>query len=357
MLQQRQRKVIGIGIGVDQQQQQGSTAATGASASSSRVERNAGQSRLLSFWTACPYCYNMYEYPRVYEDCCLRCQNCKRGFHATVVPSPPNVVAGKEAYYCCWAFFPIWFSPGLGFDSGVGGRNSGAPNWVPFTSMNEFQSPQQGEMKGKRGGGGGGDGERDGDGGEDDDNVENGSDESWDSRLELGSGRKRGKGGNVKGNKGNLNPPQAQSGNPSGLGRGNTTNNNNNPALVNEGAALLKDEGQVVRGQDKMLQRRGMKKTVAKRGRKPGRGGGGRGGVGGRNTVWIDMDLNVEIKDDGDEAAAGEGEGGMGSIEEEATEGIGFFEGLDDFLGSLPILNVAAVAPEQQKVQGVRGNL
>ncbi|KAK9109128.1 hypothetical protein Sjap_017188 [Stephania japonica] len=324
------------GKGIEQQQQQqqsGSGSGSGTTTSAARAERNMGQSRLLSFWTCCPYCYNMYEYPRVYEECCLRCQNCRRGFHATVVPSPPNVVAGKEAYYCCWAFFPIWFSPGLGFDLGVGGKNSAVPNWVPFTSMSEFQSPQ-GEMKGKRGGGGGGgggEGEKDDNGGgggggggggegedEDDDNVENGSDERQ---------------------------SQSQSGNVSGLGRGRTP-------LVNE-AALKGDDGQALRGQDKMQQRRGMKKTVAKRGRKPGRGGGANRGVGGRsNTVWIDMDLNVEIKDDGDEAAAGEGEGGMGSIEEEATEGIGFFEGLDDFLGSLPILNVAAVAPEQQKVQG-----
>ncbi|KAM1091442.1 hypothetical protein ACFX13_019223 [Malus domestica] len=35
------------------------------------------RSSLLTFWTTCPYCYVLYEYPRVYESCCLRCQNCK----------------------------------------------------------------------------------------------------------------------------------------------------------------------------------------------------------------------------------------------------------------------------------------
>ncbi|KAG5602949.1 hypothetical protein H5410_034319 [Solanum commersonii] len=35
-----------------------------------------------SFWTACPYCYLMYEYPLEYVDCTLRCQKCKRAFQA-----------------------------------------------------------------------------------------------------------------------------------------------------------------------------------------------------------------------------------------------------------------------------------
>lgn len=63
-----------------------------------------------SFWTACPYCYVLYEYPRVYEECCLRCRNCERAFHAAPIPSLPPMVPGKEAYYCCWGFFPLGFS-------------------------------------------------------------------------------------------------------------------------------------------------------------------------------------------------------------------------------------------------------
>ncbi|XWS68233.1 hypothetical protein CRYUN_Cryun04dG0072900 [Craigia yunnanensis] len=52
-----------------------------------------------TFWTACPYCYVLYEYPKVYEDYTLRCQtkNCKRAFHAVVIPSPP--VNGKDTYF------------------------------------------------------------------------------------------------------------------------------------------------------------------------------------------------------------------------------------------------------------------
>ncbi|KAI3448234.1 hypothetical protein Pfo_004899 [Paulownia fortunei] len=63
-----------------------------------------------TFWTACPYCYYMYEYPRVYADCTLRCQNCKRAFQAVVIPSPPPIVDGQEGYFCCWGFLPLGFS-------------------------------------------------------------------------------------------------------------------------------------------------------------------------------------------------------------------------------------------------------
>lgn len=79
-----------------------------------------------NMWTACPYCYNLYEYPRQYEGCCLRCDNvkCKRAFTATEILSMPPTVPGKEAYYCCWGFFPMGFvsgnSPAAGF-----------PKWMP----------------------------------------------------------------------------------------------------------------------------------------------------------------------------------------------------------------------------------
>ncbi|XP_050128175.1 uncharacterized protein LOC126604892 [Malus sylvestris] len=97
------------------------------------------RSRLSTFWTTCPYCYVLYEYPRVYESCCLRCQNCKRGFEAVVVPNLPPVVQGQEAYYCCWGFFPMGFVGG----SGAKGKSTAAataafPNWMPPV----FTTPQ-----------------------------------------------------------------------------------------------------------------------------------------------------------------------------------------------------------------------
>lgn len=77
-----------------------------------------------NMWTACPYCYNLYEYPRQYEGCCLRCDNvkCKRAFTATEILSMPPTVPGKEAYYCCWGFFPMGF---------VAGNAAGFPKWMP----------------------------------------------------------------------------------------------------------------------------------------------------------------------------------------------------------------------------------
>ncbi|CAA0806716.1 Chaperone DnaJ-domain superfamily protein [Striga hermonthica] len=64
----------------------------------------------LTFWTTCPYCYYMYEYPRTYVDCAMRCQNCKMAFQAVVIPSPPPVPDGQDAYFCCWGFIPLGFS-------------------------------------------------------------------------------------------------------------------------------------------------------------------------------------------------------------------------------------------------------
>jgi hypothetical protein len=77
--------------------------------------------RTPNFWTACPYCYHLYEFPRVYEGCCLRCQNCQRAYHAAVVPSLPPMVPGKDEYYCCWGFFP------MGFVASESGKNPGFP--------------------------------------------------------------------------------------------------------------------------------------------------------------------------------------------------------------------------------------
>lgn len=85
---------------------------------------------MATFWTACPYCYSLHEYPRVYQEYCIRCQNCQRAFHAASIPQLPPMVPGKEEYYCCWGFFP------MGFVGGKGGEANGVdatkfPNWMP----------------------------------------------------------------------------------------------------------------------------------------------------------------------------------------------------------------------------------
>ncbi|XP_027356239.1 dnaJ homolog subfamily B member 14-like [Abrus precatorius] len=89
---------------------------------------NPGLDESVSFWTACPYCYRLYEYPRVYQGCCLRCQNCERSFHGLSIPSLPPLVPGQEAYYCHWGFFPMGFVfPTLGSE---GPESSEVHNWI-----------------------------------------------------------------------------------------------------------------------------------------------------------------------------------------------------------------------------------
>ncbi|CAI0417533.1 unnamed protein product [Linum tenue] len=104
------------------------------------TSNNRRSARIASFWTLCPYCYIMYEYPRVYEDCCLRCEKCERAFHAASIQSLPPMVPGKESYYCSWGFFPLGFVLGNGDKSSAsdGGGNSAAAasgsafvNWMP----------------------------------------------------------------------------------------------------------------------------------------------------------------------------------------------------------------------------------
>ncbi|KVH99692.1 uncharacterized protein LOC112514823 [Cynara cardunculus var. scolymus] len=91
--------------------------------------RRADGGASANIWTACPYCYNLYEYPRVYEGCCLRCANCQRAFQVVLIPpaSLPPTVPGKEAYYCCWGNFPMGFAMA---NSEIT-KSATMPNWMP----------------------------------------------------------------------------------------------------------------------------------------------------------------------------------------------------------------------------------
>ncbi|XP_059285486.1 uncharacterized protein LOC132038990 isoform X1 [Lycium ferocissimum] len=86
--------------------------------------------RIPSFWTACPYCYVMLEYPLDYVDCTFRCQNCKKAFQGVKVASPPPIIDGKEAYFCCWGFMPLGFSA----EHFERSRNN-VSSWSPFSPM------------------------------------------------------------------------------------------------------------------------------------------------------------------------------------------------------------------------------
>ncbi|KAL6573241.1 hypothetical protein OROHE_001700 [Orobanche hederae] len=112
--------------------------ATGAKANRSNISENPHW--VGNLWTACPYCYNLYEYPRVYEGCCLRCdnENCKRAFTATPILSMPPMVPGSEAYYCCWGFFPMGFASGNN-----AGKENGYPQWMPPMFEDSAPPPEE----------------------------------------------------------------------------------------------------------------------------------------------------------------------------------------------------------------------
>ncbi|KAL1821823.1 hypothetical protein ACET3Z_016692 [Daucus carota] len=97
-----------------------------------------GARRLSSFWTACPYCYNLYEFPRVYQDCVLKCGNCGRAIQATEIGTLPPLVEGQDAYYCCWGFFPMGFTGKEDGGSGSGKKDSGVPNFVPPVNVDNL---------------------------------------------------------------------------------------------------------------------------------------------------------------------------------------------------------------------------
>ncbi|KAF5798391.1 putative DnaJ domain, Chaperone J-domain superfamily [Helianthus annuus] len=54
------------------------------------------------FWTVCPYCYYLYEYPRVYLEGCVRCVNekCGKAFTCVEIDRPPDEVLGVGGYVC-----------------------------------------------------------------------------------------------------------------------------------------------------------------------------------------------------------------------------------------------------------------
>ncbi|KAI3775695.1 hypothetical protein L1987_45444 [Smallanthus sonchifolius] len=67
----------------------------------------------FTFWTACPYCYYLYEYPKVYMEQCLRCPNekCLKAFTCVEIDRPPVEVLTVGKYICA-GFLPVGFRNG-----------------------------------------------------------------------------------------------------------------------------------------------------------------------------------------------------------------------------------------------------
>ncbi|KAF9603909.1 hypothetical protein IFM89_038819 [Coptis chinensis] len=285
-----------------------------------------GASRLSSFWTVCPYCYHLYEYPRVYEECCLRCQNCRRGFHAAVVPTPPPAVGpGKDMYYCCWAFFPIGFTAQDNLGKGS--------SWTPFSSMFPVPPSQPGEA-------------------EKGNNTSSSSDSGEEADLVDDRGGKKGKTENVQkntstsfqvGTGGNNVEPQTTVRIKTTARKSIPPRNiqpNSQTVVAPQSTVKIKTTAR------KSVLPRPNNRTVATPQNKAN--------VGRSDSQWLGMDLNLEVQAEVEEpkrASVVEGVE-IGSIDAEATEGIGFFEGLDDILGNLPLLSVPGAQKEENVEQG-----
>ncbi|KAG2540278.1 SKI family transcriptional corepressor 1-like [Panicum virgatum] len=94
------------------------------------------------FWTACPFCCYVHQYPRDLVGRALKCPNegCRRGFVAAEIPIAPTIVPGTEMYHCAWGFFPLGFPNA----TDLGG------NWKPFYKMFPWNTAPSGQ--GHRGG-------------------------------------------------------------------------------------------------------------------------------------------------------------------------------------------------------------
>ncbi|CAA0812404.1 Chaperone DnaJ-domain superfamily protein [Striga hermonthica] len=270
-----------------------------------------------TMWTACPYCFHMYEYPTIYADCTLRCQNCKKAFQAVVIPSPPPVLDGREEYFCCWGFLPMGFS----MDNWEKNRGS-ASTWTPFSPMFTCPQPFSGSnnaavKKTVRKNSA----PRVYIDDEDDVYVDvSDSSESDDADWQKDTEKRRKKAkNNVKG-KGVSGGTPSKSAKKAQTDKGKTVNVQDGLASQNVDETPNKVVPEL------------SKKGAAVNGRKqPGRVV--------RN--FGKLDLNVEFSNEPEESAPKvDRENGSGCGEDENIEGIGFFEGLDEFLSSLPILNV-----------------
>lgn len=277
-----------------------------------------------TFWTACPYCYNMYEYPRVYEDCSLRCQNCQRAFHGAKIVPPSPVVEGGESYFCCWGFFPLGVSM-----SGLEKEKGGVPNWTPFSPM--FTCPQFSvDNKPKR---------KasvqkgpwiyiddDDDAWLDSEEPSEDSDEDWRNRraIALKKKSKKRKGKRSTSRRGPSGSRKSQRVLAKKVEEGVVSGEDL------EGGPVMQEEASM--GAPMVPNGETIKKVAASSAKKQaGRVAKERG----------KLDLNVEFSNEVEEPPPGMTERNKaGNGEEDGIEGIGFFEGLDEFLSSLPILNV-----------------
>ncbi|KAI3770109.1 hypothetical protein L6452_01231 [Arctium lappa] len=280
---------------------------------------------LPTFWTACPYCFYMYEYPRVYAGCTLRCDNCKRAFQAVRIRSPPPMIEGQEASFYCWGFFPLGVSMSRLPKNNSTGSNS---SWTPFSSLydvtrnvqdhlNGRAAPKKNFVVNKNSG------PRVYIDDVADDIFVGISDPSDSSDVEWNSSKKK----KVKRMKIDLRPAYKKRAQVIAVrvrdGRSGSNKNLQNGIADQEGVGVptvsVAESTKKAVGSNQRRQSGRVAKELGK------------------------LDLNVEFNNNEGEEPAPQmivGNRGNGQGEEDNIEGIGFFEGLDEFLSSLPILSV-----------------
>ncbi|OWM66212.1 uncharacterized protein LOC116199715 [Punica granatum] len=112
-----------------------------------------------TFNTVCPYCYYIFVYKITYKDRCLRCQSCRRAFHAVAVDGPlPEIITivgadgrVEEGYCCRLAGFHLQYQ--LNPDVLEAEKSGDAP-FVKVPSMEEEVVRRQGGLGGSNGAGG-----------------------------------------------------------------------------------------------------------------------------------------------------------------------------------------------------------
>ncbi|KAK7328101.1 hypothetical protein VNO77_22197 [Canavalia gladiata] len=278
-----------------------------------------------SFWTACPYCYVMYEYPKVYEECTLRCQSCRRGFHAVALRRPP-VMNGKDDSFCSWGFFPLGFS---GNFKDISGSSS---NWNPFSPLVPCSLSGASNRRFQKGPWVFYDDDASAAFVEHSDTTDDDSnDEDWRNVNYTGKKRKKRRrrrrrkssavAGGVEIRRSPIDRPRRGIHN-STAGNGNVVNGEavDAASVVPNNVAGPESSKKAVIGSSRRRGERSLEK----------------------------LDLNVEFSNEVEEHAPGMSGGKDTGNAEDNIEGIGFFEGLDEFLSSLPILNVVA----DDKVKG-----
>ncbi|XP_074325022.1 uncharacterized protein LOC141661898 [Apium graveolens] len=281
------------------------------------------QTDISSFWTGCPYCYHMYEYPKRYVECTLLCQTCKRAFHAVEFSTPPSAADGKDAYFCTWAFFPFGVS-----ESYFNRRNAEASTWNPISNM--FVVPQGenschvGKQKSKKPNAGPWVYIDD-----DQDHVQDvppkeDSDEDWDSTKEKKKKRARSPKGKDSTSKKVKSPKVNKS---KKVKRGNTGNSQPVRA-AEEGEGFGVPDVEVPSIPVGTTSNREASVITSNR-------------PGGVAKDMGKLDLNVEFSNEVEEP--GKGTSGGSTAEqgvEDNAEGTAFFDDLDEFLESLPIFSV-----------------